>query len=365
MNKTIEKAKEYFYNIDFLRFIFIFFIVNVHLFAKSNLGVYKAVYSNLTSITRTGYMAVDYFFIIAGFFLLFAFKDLPVIDFIKKKICKFWPTMFFLFCIYMILGFANIIKLKFYENLLSLFFVDNLGLTLKNGDMWITWFISALLLVSVFYYSLYKFFRKEVANLITGITTFCSYVFLVQQTKGIWGDPFKIIDNIYNVGLLRAIAGIGLGIIVYNIYEHFKDQNYVQTAKSFLLTSFVELSLFCFIIYETGLHRLAFKNKFILIFAFAALLLMFALKRGFVSKFFNKKAFANFGQYVLAIYLTHPIVLLLYKKLVYLKNPELVKTFPIMLVCIIYISIFVFAFLTHYLVEKPGAKNLAKKLSVK
>ena len=45
-------------------------------------------------MTTFGYLAVDMFFIMSGFFLMYTFNNsLNVCDFIKKKIIRLWPMV--------------------------------------------------------------------------------------------------------------------------------------------------------------------------------------------------------------------------------------------------------------------------------
>ena len=97
-NSFSPAAKERFLNVDFLRFVFAVCIFVFHYYRPYRLAGLGGEFKALINITSSGYVAVQYFFIIAGFFLVYTLnKNLSVIDFIKKKIIRLWPLIAFLF----------------------------------------------------------------------------------------------------------------------------------------------------------------------------------------------------------------------------------------------------------------------------
>lgn len=346
-----------------MRFIFAIFVVNGHLFGKYDIGQFSDIYGNFITHTRLGYIAVDYFFMIAGFFLLFTFKDMPVIDFIKKKICRFWPLMCFLFILYLLLSFTDAIKIEWSANFISLFFLENIGiLTVKKSSLGITWFLSSLMFSSIFYYYLFKHYKRDNVNLVVCILTFFVYIFCFQASGGAIKSRFDTFNYFFNIGFMRAIAGMGFGIIIYNIYEYFKKQKFIKTTTNFISMTLLEGVLLFFVLYNTGFHRYAFKDKICLLLGFASLFLLFLLKRGFFSKILNNKKLATLGNYALSIYLLHPFVLLIYNLFVYKQYAAYIYAHPYIVLASVYILVGIISVIAHRFVEKPCAKLLSKKL---
>ena len=70
-------------NIEFLRIMFTTFVICFHFF--SNLKIWC-----------NGWLGVEFFFILSGFFLVYTFKsNLNVLSFIKQKISRFVPLLIF------------------------------------------------------------------------------------------------------------------------------------------------------------------------------------------------------------------------------------------------------------------------------
>ena len=99
MSRAHEEVN-YYYNIDFLRFVFAIIIVYYHIF-HSNIMNYvngNEVYNNLRRLCGYAGAIVECFFIISGFFLFHSFrkKDMAsVTQFSIKKIFRLWPVLAF------------------------------------------------------------------------------------------------------------------------------------------------------------------------------------------------------------------------------------------------------------------------------
>ena len=89
-----------------------------------NKNLFGGLYKNYLS-QHNGNKAVEFFFIISGFFLIYGFnKNLSTFDFIKKKIIRLSPLMLFFNIIYIIISlFTKSIKYDTYNNILSLLFL--------------------------------------------------------------------------------------------------------------------------------------------------------------------------------------------------------------------------------------------------
>ena len=364
-NKALcEKQTPRFYNVEFLRFLLIISIFLVH-YCSSNgrFGGFGGTFAEFSKNTECGYLAVHYFFIIAGFFLAYTFnKNLSVIDFIKKKIIRLWPLILFMTGLYLLTKGLGLIKhFDLYGNVFSLCFLSNSGLTLKWGNIGHDWFISVLFWISIFYFYIFKYFKKSSYNFAISVLVILGYTFLIHVTKGhLWGH-IHTTNNIFNWGMWYGISGMGLGYLVHEFYQYLISQPFVNTIKSSIIYTIIEGYLLGFVVYESGFHKMSFDNKFILIVAFVGLFLTFLLKRGFISKLLDNKFSYILGRYTFAMYLTHAFLWVYFYNYWIKAHKDICLLHPYMSVFVCFVLCFVFAVITYHLVEVPAGKYLKRK----
>ena len=310
-------------NIEFLRIIACLAIVLLHLCGKDYLFIegFRNVdfYESLYKMTRNSQKAVDFFFIISGFF--FAYKlnlKYSLFEFVRHKVLRFLPVMLFTSAIGLILSLFGYLKWDFYSNLYCLLFLNGTGMSYEIHDtpIGVSWYCSSLLWVSIFILSLRKTFDKNAVNLFIGVLVFLTYSFLIQAKGGridAGGGPFYYL---FHVGMMRAIGAVGIG---YLIGEYYKDniekiKSAVFSKLSVINITLIEFICLFFIINNLLLHRINCTNKFIFIIVFALTLILFLCNKGYISRFLNKDIFVNFGKYTYSIFMTHMIVLMMFKK---------------------------------------------------
>ncbi len=365
MEQKPSYVKEKFLNVEFLRFIFCVIIFITHYYNSNRLGFYGGSFETIEENIRNGYISVEYFFIIAGFFLIYTFKESQsVMNFIKTRIVRLWPLIGFVFILFMLADWFGIIKFRLYSNILSLLFLENVGLTLSWGNMNQDWFVSVLFFVSIFYFYIFKYFKKTTYNFFIPILILIGYTFLIQHHKGGLGGHIQTYYDIFNCGLIRGLAGMGLGYMIHQFYSYIKSQPYISTIASTITYTIIEGYLLGFVIYETGLHKISFDNKIILVIAFCGLFITFLLKRGFISKLLDNKYSAILGRYSYSLYMTHCFVWYLLKFYWVKYHVNTILEHPYLTGVIMFIIAFTFAIITYHLVEVPAGKYLKKILSV-
>ena len=140
-------------NMEFLRLIFTFGIVSYHLAERLN-------------IFNEGWLGVEFFFILSGFFLTITFNpDRTTGDFAKSKIIHFVPLL--LLCAF--LGKAKIIPV-----LSNVLFLQSTGLS-DDVVPPQSWFLAVLFWVSLFYFYMMKICPVKANRLIFALLTFFSY----------------------------------------------------------------------------------------------------------------------------------------------------------------------------------------------
>lgn len=210
-------------SIDAMRFIFILFLCPVHCPAVNPFP--------------NGYIAVEFFFVLAGFFIYQSYKkhnDIGTIDFTLKKIKRFlWPLVITLTLLILLdrKGYIYPHELS-PDGILSQYFVRIpefmfcQGLQLINVGHYINvtlWFISILLVGGAILFSLLKSFRHKAISVILPLVVLfgINYLRSFGDCGLIWRTQFP--GSILDCNLVRGIIEMGLGVILAYVYEIKKE----------------------------------------------------------------------------------------------------------------------------------------------
>ena len=359
--------KKKFFNIEFLRFFLAISIVIYHLFTGW-LPIYCdniTLFHHIHELTRESVRAVDFFFIISGFFLIYTFKsELSVIDFLKKKIIRLWPVAIFAICAWFIiylLGFITPEKFGTYDNIFGLFMINNIGITTNIGINVQSWYISSLILVLLFYFYILKYFQRTTVNIIISLITLFCYSFLVHIQKGSLTGEYTTYYYIFNVGIMRALSGCGLGYIIGNYLIGNKSLEKIYNIKYRILMGLFELIIITFLIYNMFLNRLDYSNDMIYILAFVFLFIIFIKNCGLLSYLFNNK-FSQIGKYSYSIFMSHRICFAILSVTLW-KSDFVIHHNHLTILSSIILAI-LFGIIIYYLIEKPFAKYLKQLLFI-
>lgn len=356
----VEKLK----NVEFLRFIFSIGIVFFHLVRwlgfdfTSNISLYKFLYIN-----NWAGICVEFFFIIAGFFLLIATNfNLSFLDFVKKKILRLWPVLVFAVLSFDILSFVTPLQSLKYENIYIILLMSNIGfLKNTNGDIGPAWFVSSLFWVLLFYFYLIKYVSKIWITFCISILTILSFAFLTHVNMRY---AFHNVYYIFNIGIMRAVACIGLGYLFGVVFTQYKQNIFScfkHGYKALIYTCF-EVYLFLFLIYHLFFHRVNCQNIYMIyIFAFSGLFWLFILKRGYFSRLLNNDFSVILGRYSYSIFIMHTIVLDLFKVYLWQQHKNFIIAYPVLNLILPVVASILLGILTYHLVEKPAAEFLKKK----
>ncbi len=355
----MEKIK----NIEMLRFLFSLSIVCVHFRTYilkpflSDIHLYKSLYQNFI----WAQYALDFFFIIAGFFLFLKTNFLQnFYDFAKKKFLRFFPLVAYMMVLYFVASLFTPIKFLGLDNIFTLLNLQNCGLTLQYGNDGALWFLSALFWGMSFYFYLFKIIDKKWFNLITACIVFFSYVILLHH-------PGKNVTNIWyviNIGMLKALGGLGLGYFVCQVYQDklLSLKKSLFTLPQQIFCSISELVLFGFVIMCLFYQRTGYDNFMILIVSFIGLFLLFLTNKEFLSRLLNNDLAIFLGQFSFSIFVSHSLVLQLWRAVLYPKQCEWIINHPILNLLAVWLIVFIFGIAAYYIVEKPAAKYLKKKI---
>lgn len=355
------------YNIGFIRILFTSIILIFHLVWQPNtlFANYPEIYNKLHLSSSFGYLGVEMFFIMAGFFLFYSIpKYNSVKEFFVHKWIRLWfVPVFAIFSIW-ILSLLGISAYNKYANILHLLLLKNTGLTLCLADNGTTWFISVLFWVSLFYFYIAKIFEKKYLNLIIALAIYYSLVVLVNSTQGHFEEHYEMVNSIFNVGMLRGIAEIGIGYFIGFWYEDAILNRCETNCKfkifsiEFLIYSLAEIYLLIFIVQRLLFKAANYTNDLVLVIIFIAFYMLFLRKRGILSIVTNNRVIYNLGKYAFSIYVMQEVVYRILAKTLWLHSIR--QEQAIVMLLISFIITVVVGIATYHIIEYP-ALSLCKK----
>lgn len=330
--KDIEKLPKMM-NLEFLRIVFTFGVVWCHLVPKFQ-------------IWNVSWLSVEFFFILGGFLLVLSFHpERKVFEFIRDKWIRFAPLTLFGGMLYLL--FED--KINGTRLFADVFFYARSGIYNMSGYYPPAWYLSVLMIVMLFYFYIMKTLKKEVVNIIIAVIAFFASVYVVN-----YGD--KVI-GVINGRLMRGFACIGLGYFLAEIYRLLQNREVLHQRAY----NVVETIVFTFAILNIFFEPL-YMGRVVVCLGYMGIILLFALRKGYVSNFFEKPIFARLARYCLAVYLTHWIICYNILNLLYAKHKEQIisnSTFSIMCILLASLLLGIFA---HHAIEKPATKVLRKWL---
>ena len=348
-------------NIELLRFLFILSIIACHLNQGITNVVDNPIYKNFCTSTHLSWLPVDFFFIISGFFL-FGNIDYSqnFLGFAIKKLKRLMPTVLGILLITFILSLFTPYHWIKHENLFTILNIQNVGLTFQNGSIPPSWFVSSLFWGMCFYFYLGKIVPKKVFNFISACLIFICYSIFVHVPNN-----WNIINYYYfiNIGMVRALAGIGLGYFVRMLYNDYSEVIKLKfnTLKSKIIFSALEIYLFFTLFYYLCFHASSYANVLFEILIFLLLFICFLMHKGILSQLFENNLSAFLGQFTYSIFLSHYLVKDLWNIYIMNKCQHLVIYHPIINIVSVFVVSIVVGILTYYLIEKPSAKFLKNR----
>ena len=355
-------------NIEFLRVIGCLAIVLLHLFNKARLfGLFPDIdlYRHFMSMTSSGQKAVDLFFIISGFFFVYKLDVTQSLwNFIKKKIMRLYPVFIFCLIASFLISLTGAFPFTLYDNILNLLGLNGTFLVLKVGNVGQFWYVSAMLWVLALYFYLLKNYKKQNVNLTIAIIVMFCYGFMIHAKHGAINSHEQTFHYIFNVGMMRALGGIGVGYFIGEWYKNNLEsiKNLVLSIKAKIALTFLEFICIFFIINNLMLHKPSFKNHILFIIVFAVTIMAFLLQQGFISRLLNNDLWVNLSKYTYSIYMTHMLIFNTFKGSLWKYNPEWVYVHPILNVSIVLTLVLILGIFTYHCIEKPCAKYLKELL---
>lgn len=356
----MENKHKYFYNVDFLRFLLAITIVIYHCSTRNYLYKFFPNVEWLSSFYKNASdanLSVDMFFIISGFFLFYTFKEIDVFEFIKNRLIRLYPLILFysMLTIFMSIYVFEIPNYLPYKEFYRLLLIDNIGFSLKSVGL--TWFVSVSFWISLFYFYSYKHLNRKFFNFLNALLVLFCFVFFIHSFNGRLGAAHYCVSyyNIFNVGVMRGIAGIGTGYFMFLLYNSLSVYN--NTKFKSIISTILECSLIYFVFNHLVFQRLHYSNLIVII-AFCTLFILFTLQNGLLSTLLNNNFSKLLGKYSYSIFMVHIFVLQVFDVYIFKTHPSVIISYGYWNIVSIVLCSIIVAVLVHHLFEVPIAKKL-------
>lgn len=342
---------------DFIKIIFLLAVIMTHIFYTSKWALWRLadipVFNFLKASTEFSCNAVEGFFIISGFLLVAAFKNIDVKTFVLKKYFRLAPVAIFSLICAIILRLFHLVKFRVIADLLAIFMLNNFGICWAKSSNQILWYSSALFGGLIIYFSIIKFLPKYKKTIALALVII-SYTLLEILKNGDYSLPYKNYYNVFNVGFLRALGGIGTGCILAWIQQYNIKTNY-------LFNSAMEILLFCGTIYWLFCPHIKITN-FVFVLICTALLWLLVQNNGVLSNLINRFDYSNLSKYVYSIYVTHYLVGFAICGGFYKSHLQLLSNYPIISSFVYIIISVVIGVITYHFIEEPVYKYARNRI---
>ena len=354
-----DTMKKRLYNIEFIRFAFAVSIIYFHLLHSYIMPHTKgsSVYQYLSDQVLYSKYIVECFFIMSGYFLYHTIRNHPdwtVGTFICKKISRLWPS---LACSVIIM--AAFFGKTFYASFLDLLFLQSSGLATDWKGL--NWYVSAFFVAEVFYFLLTKCIHdSNKMKLLTCLLVYFGYELNISGTDGEFGR--NMIYGVFNMGVARAIAGVGLGYLIGQIFESAsakwragRKDTAAQLKKETFAVSCLELITLVMLIINFFVNDHAYENQFIVVVLFAVFFICQLTGKGVFARITNNPVAGFAGKYAYSVYVMQEVAFAVMKH-TWWKNEDFIFDHVVISLGISVFMAVAIGIVTYYLIEKPGAK---------
>lgn len=285
-------------NIEFFRFVFALVVCYYHLIINwAKIYPENELFLHLKYVANGGF-CVDLFFIIAGYFLFFSLeKTQSVLDFTLHKIKRLFPPLAF-----SIITITCLKKVAFSKIALNLLFLQSTALSYQMVVNTAAWFVSALLIVSVFYAGVVKSFPKTQGLFFISISCFLAYSYMLRAIGGVGELANFFLMN----GTIRGLAGTALGYLLAEVLLR-KGQaisNFLSSSIfSRCLTTMFEITASILIIYYVICGRDFVQSYILMVVLFVVLFVTLIYRQGYFSRILDNNISAFLGKYAFSIYI--------------------------------------------------------------
>lgn len=329
-------------SIEILRIFFTFTIIIFHIFGILDPKMETIFYA------RHARIIVEFFYIISGYFLYKLFlKNNDFNNMAIKKIFRLFPVVFV-----MVIFISIFEHQALYKLIPDLFLLSSIGIANKAVTGGYCWFVYPLFWISCLYFALLIIIKDKFKfNFLNIIMIYFSLVILSTYNIQFSYTTDNIL-NIFNAGMLRAIAGIGTGVFISMNLENINSK--IKNKERVFLTGieiFLFIYLFAQLIFIKAKHTIP--SSVVMLIVFCLLFISFIYKLGYFSQLLDKFNISFLSKYCYCWYVAQCI-----PKEILPVDTNIYQYVALSLLITILTGIF-----AYHLIEKPAEKYLKKCLS--
>ncbi|MBR4262157.1 MAG: acyltransferase [Bacilli bacterium] len=323
----------------------------------------RGLYSYLnTSLFRGGYIAVEFFFIVSGYYFAKSVlkqkydKDnigKETVQFISKKIKIFFPYVLVACLLSLIIKYDALNKNALVNSVWDILLLRQFGFgrPLVAGQIWYL----GVMLVSMFI--LYPIIKKHKENYILIFSPIIALFFLG------WLRHFKLsIDNSYanwigltNSGTLRGFAEINIGMLIYLLSEKLKTVKYTKLGR--ILLSLISEGLLVLVLIIVSLRSNHSQYDYVLLIFIMISVLIMVSKKTYEYKWLSNNTIEYFERLSLPIFVNQSIFFDL------CRYTSLIELEPYILTILVVISTIVFSMIEIFIFDLIKKKKILSRCS--
>lgn len=334
-------------NIDFLRFLFAVILCCAHLLM--GLANNNPILQKMGSLALYPTILTDFFFIVSGYFFVVTWKDVTFFEFVKKKLQRLWLLVLFSTSLYYIISLYHTYNINPVELFSMSFFISSFGFWTFWG--YTAWFTSVLFWGFILFFIIKKNIQKQnILNFIVFVLSLLSYYLLISTWNSVGGTSQLI--YFISSGMLRAIGGLGCGIMVANFCNKYSLENLYNSKVSSVFIGIFESFVFSFIIYFTIISPTKIHRNYIFIAMFVIITILFVYRKGFLSKLLDNKISSFLGRYSFSFYLMHYPVMYYIASFFWYHNVEFANKYPFTTLFLLVSFIFLISMFVYHFIEQ-------------
>ena len=283
-----------------------------------------------------GYLCVEFFFIVSGFFLYRSFRDESrhsTLSFIKKRLVRLYPEYLFAFLV--ITASTVVLSREFDLNraVNELLMVQNTGIFHIGGYNFPCWYIAVMMVSGILIYNMLSLHENAFVKVIAPLIVIGCYTWLTGSEDGF--ETWTYIGPL-SMPLLRGFADMSLGVILSAFVEELSP-------ISEKLDLCMEL-LALFLIFLGMFTNAA--GEVLTVAAFCLLILSLTAGENVLSRYMSgRRWIAVAGGYCYSVYLNHGVWVKLFQ--------YLGKRVQIPFVLLIYLFlVIVYSIFTKWIVDR-------------
>lgn len=301
-----------------------------------------AIHTNWLNHHTGWYLAVEYFFIVSGFFMMQHWDKTKQSSFsyITDRVLKLWPHQLFSFVVLFVWSYRELLEngegvlnkfvLHLGEALPFTYFFSNYGATGISFLNFPVWYISVLLFVSIIFYFIVSRHKDLFCNLLLPVIIVLVYRYFYHYCDSINVAEYEGI--LMNGFYLRGIGAMACGCLIYCLIQ--KLSKYTFTKGFFICMRILE---FGFMIGMIGISYFwpDSRND-----VFWVLLLCMGVICSFIypsKNFLSSGLLKKLSEYMYPVYLNHVFILaILNAKADFLPDSNVLKYVAFLIIIIPY-----------------------------